>query len=167
MVSCASQPPPPAPPPPPAAPRPSPDVYFYPLHGQTPEQADRDRYDCYLTARQSTGFDPGRARPDQPPIRVVAVPAPGHDTMAGAATGAVIGAAVSNPWETAEGAAFGAVAGAVIGAASDASRQQQANRVQTQQEQERARADAQADAAILNYRRAMQACLEARGYSVR
>jgi hypothetical protein len=166
VAGCASQPPAPPPvatPPPP----PSSDVFFYPLHGQTAEQQDRDRYECYLSARQRSGFDPSVARPDRPPVRVVAVPPPGSDTVAGAATGAVIGAAVSHPWDTAEGAAIGAGAGAVIGAASDAARQQQAERIQAGQEQEQSRTDAQTDAAVLSYRSAMQACLEARGYSVR
>jgi hypothetical protein len=165
LAGCASEPPPT--PSAPLPPRPSPDVYFYPVKGQTAEQQDRDRYECYLWARQRTGFDPSRMPPDQAPVRVVAVPPPGHDTAAGAVTGAVIGAAVSQPWETAEGAAIGAVAGAVIGAASDAARQQQAAQAQAQQDQARSQANAQLDAAVQSYRSAMQSCLAARGYSVR
>jgi hypothetical protein len=37
-------------------------------------------------------------------VQVVAVPPPGYGVAAGAATGAIIGAAVSQPWDTAEGA---------------------------------------------------------------
>jgi hypothetical protein len=154
----------------PAAPAPpltSPDVYFYPLKAQGVEQQDRDRYECYLWARQHTGFDPSRTGPDQPPVRVVAVPPPGHDTAVGAVTGAAIGAAVAQPWETGEGAAIGAAAGAMLGAASDAARQQQADQAQAQLDQARSRSNAQMEAAIQSYRRAMQACLEARGYAVR
>jgi hypothetical protein len=165
LASCASEPP--STPAAPAAPLTSPDVYFYPLKAQSAEQQDRDRYECYLWARQRTGFDPSLAWPDQPPVHVVAVPPPGHDTAVGAVTGAAIGAAVSQPWETAEGAAIGAVAGAVLGAASDAARQQQAEQVQAQHDQARSRSNAQMEAAIQSYRRAMQTCLEARGYAVR
>jgi len=166
VAACASRPPahPPAPPPPAPV---SSNVYFYPLKRQSADQQARDRYECYLSARQRSDFDPSVARPDQPTVHVVAVPPPGHDFAVGAATGAVIGAVVSQPSQTGEGAAIGAVAGAVLGAASDASRQQQAERIQTQKEQERSKYNAQVNAAIESYRGAMQACLEARGYSVR
>ena len=168
VTGCASEPPAAAP----AAPaspavRPSSNVYFYPVHGQSADQQDRDRYECYLWARKQTGYDPSQVRRDGgPPVQVVAMPPPGYDTMAGAATGAVVGAAVSQPWHTAEGAAIGAVAGAVIGAASDASRQQEAQRVQAEKDAERERAAAQADSAVLDYRNAMKSCLAVRGYTV-
>jgi hypothetical protein len=32
--------------------------YIYPMHGQCPDQIERDRYDCYVSAVQQTGFDP-------------------------------------------------------------------------------------------------------------
>jgi len=168
VAGCASEPPASAP----AAPaspvaRPSTNVYFYPLRGQSAEQQDRDRYECYLWARKQTGYDPSqRHRDGGSPVQVVAMPPPGYDTAAGAATGAVVGAAVSQPWHTAEGAAIGAVAGAMIGAASDASRQQEAERMQAEKDAERARATAQADSAVLDYRNAMKSCLAARGYTV-
>jgi len=147
--------------------RPSPSVYFYPLHGQSAGRQDRDRYECYLWARKQTGYDPSLPRQDGgPPVQVVAVPPPGYGVVAGAATGAVIGAAVSQPWDTAEGAAIGAVAGAMIGAAADAGRQQQAERIETAENAARVRAAAQSDAAVVAYRDAMKSCLAARGYSV-
>jgi hypothetical protein len=168
LAGCASQ----APGSVPAAPavpavRPSPNVYFYPLQGQSAGQQDRDRYECYLWARRQTGHDPSLPRQDGgPPVQVVAVPPPGYGVAAGAVTGAVIGAAVSHPWDTPEGAAIGAVAGAMIGAAADASRQQQAEQIEARENAERARAAAQSDAAVLAYRDAMKSCLTARGYSV-
>ena len=55
LAGCASQP---ASAPVPAAPRPSPTVYFYPLQGQSPEQQDRDHFECYRWAHRQTGFDP-------------------------------------------------------------------------------------------------------------
>jgi hypothetical protein len=168
LTGCVAEPtaPYPASSPAPVA-RPSPNVYYYPLQGQTAEQQDRDRYECYLWARRQTGYDPSLPHPDGgPPVQVLAMPPPGHDTLAGAATGAIIGAAVSDPWHSGEGAAVGAVAGAVLGAASDAGRQQTAQRVQSQQDAERQRADAQADALVLDYRSAMKSCLSARGYTV-
>jgi outer membrane lipoprotein SlyB len=152
---------------PPPAPRPTLNIYFYPQHGQSAQRQDRDRYECYLAARKQTGYDPSVPTPDGgAPVRIVAVPRDGSDTLAGAATGAVIGAAVSDPWHSAEGAAIGAVAGAVIGAVSDDSRQRAVQTAQSQQDAKRAGAEAQADAEIHGYRDAMKACLSARGYSV-
>jgi len=165
VAGCATEPPPPPAPPPP--PRPSPTVYYYPLHEQSAEQQDRDRYECYLSARQSTGYDPSVAHREAPPVKVVATPPPGTNVLGGAVTGAVVGAAVSSPWQTGEGAAIGAAAGAVLGAIVDSSRQQQVDHMQSAQDQERSRVNAQYDAAVMAYRNAMQACLEARGYSVR
>ena len=115
LAGCASQP---ASAPPSPAPRPSPTVYFYPLHGQSAQQQDRDRYECYRWAHRQTGFDPSEPRQyGTTTVQVVAGPPPGYAVAAGAATGAVIGAAVAQPWDTAVGAAIGAVAGAMIGAA--------------------------------------------------
>lgn len=34
------------------------DVVAYPANGQTPQQIDQDRYDCYRWAVQQSGFDP-------------------------------------------------------------------------------------------------------------
>ena len=45
-----------------------------PNNGQSPEQTDRDRYECHMWAVQQTGVDP--SRPDAPPAeRVVVQPA--------------------------------------------------------------------------------------------
>lgn len=152
----------------PAPQAPSTTVYFYPKHGQTKQQQDRDRYECYLWAVKETGYDPGNA-PAAPQQRVQVEPAtpPGQGTAVGAATGAVLGAAMSRPRHAGEGAVVGAITGAMLGAASDAARQEQAERIQQQYDRQ---ADAQA--AVLarraaDYRRAMAACLEGRGYTVR
>jgi hypothetical protein len=151
---------------------PATQVYFYPTAGQSPEQQDRDRYECYLWAVKQTGFDPSQPQlaPHQR-VEVVPQPAPGHDTAVGAASGAVFGAIASGPHNTLAGAAIGAVAGAAIGAASDSARQEQARHLQEQYNQRYAQADAQRAAQIdqqaADYRRAMSACLEGRGYAVR
>jgi hypothetical protein len=155
-------------PPPQPAPMPSTQVYFYPKAGQSPEQQDRDRYECYLWAMKQTGFDP--SQPDLAPhqrVKVTPVPAPGHDTAIGALAGAAIGAAISEDDDQAGGAVLGAITGAAIGAASDSARQQQAQ--QLQESYDRADADkiARIERQAQEYRRAMAACLEGRGYAVR
>ncbi len=152
----------------PAGPPPSTQVYFYPLKGQSAAQQDRDRYECYLWAKKQTGLDPSEPQlaPHQR-VEVVPIPPPGHDVAAGAATGAVLGAIVSRPGRTGEGAAVGAVLGAIIGGASETARQEQAERIQERYDRRDALRAARTEQQADSYRRAMAACLEGRGYSVR
>lgn len=168
LAGCAAEPPPrparvyqPPPPPPP----PSSEVYAYPLHGQSAQQQDRDHYECSQWATQQTGFDP--SAPGVPPherVRVVSAgPPPGTGTAVGAVTGAVIGAAIARPWETATGALAGAVVGGAIGSSVDAANAQQARTVAVSDRRQVAIQEQKAS----NYRRAIGACLDARGYSVR
>ena len=49
-------------------------IMVYPAQGQSPDQLERDRYECHVWAVQQTGFDP--SRPGLPPgQRVVVEPA--------------------------------------------------------------------------------------------
>lgn len=170
--SCADAPPRPHRNPPPVAvapppPPPSPRVYFYPLQGQSAEQQDRDKYECYLWARKETGFDPANARvPASRRVEVVPTPGPGHDTAVGAISGAVIGAAVSRPRDAGGGALIGAAVGAIAGAASDSARQERADRIQDRYDQRSAAVEARWEQQVNDYRRAMTTCLQGRGYSV-
>lgn len=142
-------------------------VYFYPTAGQSPAQQDRDRYECHLWAVKQTSFDPSLPLPaPSPRVEVIPSPPPGHDTALGAVTGAVLGAAVGSPHSTGEGAVVGAVAGAMIGAASDASRQERAEVIQRRYDQRDTPRTAQLERQAQDYRRAMSACLEGRGYAV-
>jgi hypothetical protein len=168
--SCAEAPPrqrraPPvavAPPPPP-----TPRVYFYPLQGQSAEQQDRDKYECYLWAKRQTGFDPSSAQvPSSRRVEVVPTAPPGRDTAVGAIGGAVVGAAVSRPRDAGAGALIGAAVGAIAGAVSDSSRQDEVNRVQERYDDRSAAAEARWEQQVNEYRRAMSTCLEGRGYSV-
>jgi hypothetical protein len=144
------------------------EVYFYPNHGQGPVQQDRDRFECYLWAKQQTGFDPSASHlaPHQR-LRVVPEPPSGQGTVVGALTGAAVGAAIGSPHNTGEGAIIGAMAGATLGAVSDAARQQRADEIQQQYDQQSMRQYAELDRQSRRYQRAMGACLEGRGYSVR
>ncbi|MGB5247481.1 MAG: DUF6515 family protein [Woeseia sp.] len=40
------------------------EIFVYPNQGQSDEQRDRDRYECYLWASGQTGYDPGAGDPD-------------------------------------------------------------------------------------------------------
>lgn len=176
LVGCVAAPPPRPPPPPPPpqvqAPPPNTDVFAYPLHNQPQEQQDRDHYECSVWGTQQTGFDP--SAPGVPPhdrMRVVSAgPPPGTNTAIGAITGAIIGAAIAPRWQSAGGALAGAVVGGAIGSAGDAANAQaNAANLQTAQaaSAQNRRAAALQEQKAGEYRRALSACLDARGYSVR
>jgi len=169
LCGCVTEPPVELPPPPP--PVPDTNVYFYPASGRSvpSEQQDRDKFECNSWAVQQTGFDP--SLPHVPPhtrMRMVAgQPPPGAAVAGGALTGAVVGAAVSNPWHSGEGALLGAVAGAAVGGIADAQRSNQIDRAQAQASADAIRAQAATlERQALQFRRALSACLEGRGYAV-
>ena len=152
----------------PAAPPPRPEtrVFVYPLRSQPAELQDRDRYECHNWSVQQTGFDP--SAPYVPPHLRVAVasgPPPGAGIATGAVAGAVLGAAVSNPWESGRGALLGAIAGAALGGIAESAAAQQA------QEQARSNAEfaraAELEEQARSYVRALTACLVGRGSEVR
>jgi hypothetical protein len=129
----------------------------YPVRGQSPEQLDRDRYECHLWAVQTSGVDPSLSGVPAPVYRAAPVDT-GASVAASAVVGSLIGAVVAPPWHTGEGLAVGALAGAAVGAIAAGS----------------ANAAAQAPnpppppvPGTFSYRRAMDACLSGRGYAVR
>lgn len=142
---------------------PPPQLMIYPARGQTPQQVERDRYECHVWAVQQSGYDP--SRPGMPPgQRVVVQPAnpPGTGTAVGAIAGAILGAAIAGPRDAGAGLVLGGITGGMVGAASDANAQAQA-----QAEQARLNASAAYSAqGAANYQRAMSACLDARGYTI-
>jgi Glycine zipper 2TM domain len=170
LAGCVEAPPPrtvrTVPPPPP--PRPNTEVYAYPTQGQTPEQTDRDRYDCHEWAVKQSNFDP--SAPGIPPhdrVVVASGPPPGTNTAIGAVAGAVLGAVIAGPRNSGFGAVAGGITGAAIGSTGDAAnaaaRQQQVQAIRAQDARQAAAMDQKAS----NYRRAISACLEGRGYSVK
>jgi hypothetical protein len=147
-----------------AVPAPPPQkIFVYPARGQSPEQTDRDRYECHVWAVQTTGVDPSRADAN-PYERVVVQPAnpPGSGTAVGAIGGAILGALIAGPRNAGAGLLLGGATGAIVGTAADASAQQQAQQTQAQINASAAAGRARAD----TYRRALGACLEGRGYTI-
>ncbi|MGA2023162.1 MAG: glycine zipper family protein [Steroidobacteraceae bacterium] len=139
----------------------------YPAHGQSPDQLERDRYECHVWAVQQSGFDP--SRPGAPPSqRVVVEPAtpPGAGTAVGAIAGAILGAAIAGPRNAGAGLLVGGITGAAVGTASDVNAQAQANAEQAQFDRSQAASAQAAGAGEMNYRRAIGACLDARGYTI-
>jgi len=168
LSACVVAPPPrpvaiaPPPPPPPQK------IFVYPNNGQSPEQTERDRYECHVWAVKETGIDP--SRPDASPYeRVVVQPAgppPGSGTAAGAIGGAILGSILAGPRNAGAGLVLGAATGAIVGTAAEqnarAQAQAQANMTQAQINAAAAAGRARAD----TYRRALSACLQGRGYTV-
>lgn len=176
LSACVESPPPrrvrrAAPPPPPVAsapaqPEPTTVVYVYPTGGQTQDQLGRDRYECHLWAVKQSNFDPSvTALTPRQRVQVVPAPPAGSDTVAGAVTGAIIGAVVAR--DPGAGAVGGAIVGGAVGAVSDGQREAQAKAVQQRYDQRDAARMAKLDEQAGNYRRALTACLEGRGYTVK
>jgi hypothetical protein len=151
-----------APPPPPPAP-----VYVYPAQGQSPEQTDRDKYECHMWAVQQTGVDPSRpGASSYERVVVQPAPVPGSGTVAGAIGGAILGSIIAGPRAAGAGFILGGATGAVVGSAAEASATASAN-AQVQQTQAQVDAEAaQARERADSYRRAVSTCLQGRGYSV-
>jgi hypothetical protein len=137
-------------------------VFVYPTQGQSPEQTERDRYECHLWAVQQTGVDP--SRDNNAYERVVVQPAnpPGSGAVGGAIAGAIIGSIIGGPRNAGAGLILGGATGAIVGSAADANAQVQADQTQAQINQSAAAGRARAE----SYRRAIGACLQGRGYTV-
>ena len=163
--------------PPPAqaqAPAPAPaPMYFYPMRNQSEAQQERDRYECYRWAVHQSGIDPGMtpitgqpaasaaSRAAEPDGRDPRDPRDGRSVVAGAATGAVAGAVLSGSRHSGQGAVMGAIFGALMGAAVEESR------ARTVEQQQAARTPPpRPNTGLDNFRRAMSACMDARGYRV-
>jgi hypothetical protein len=165
MTACATTPPARPAPVPAAPPVNMTKVYFYPLQGQTEAQQDRDRYDCHNWSVQKTGFDPSRRlAPGDTRATVVPAQSEAQHIGAGAIVGALIGATVAGRGDAGGGAVIGAVAGGMLGAAASDADKQQAARIEQQYNQ---RGAGRYEREAAEFRRAMSACLEGRGYTVK
>lgn len=157
-IQVGAPPPPPLPLPAPALPKP----YIYPNRGQTAQQEEFDRGQCYSWAVQQSGFDPANPRVATAPPPTPSAPQGGLFTGAagGAALGAVGGAIGGN---AGEGAAIGAGVGALFGMMRRAEWQEQQ---QHQQQNYMAQQQWQLNQGQANYHRAFGACMAGRGYTV-
>ena len=151
------------------------DIYVYPAKAQTDEQLAEDRYACHRWAVEESGFDPSQFEGVAPP-RTVRVPVPRNEAEGaaskGTVTGAVIGGVIgSRGGDTAEGALIGAVLGTMAGSAIEDQGQREAREKAEAEAKREAEEISQNKAELAlrksNYRRALTACLEGRGYTVR
>lgn len=134
------------------------DMFVFPSQDQTPEQQEKDEFDCYKWAVEQSGVDP--IAPPQVEAEKVET-GPDGGAVRGAARGAVVGAAVgAAAGDAGKGAAVGATAGGIGGARGSAAKQQQ------QQKQAEANAKAKEEELMNSFKRAFSVCLEGKGYKV-
>lgn len=119
-------------------------LMIYPAKGQSPDQQSQDQYQCNQWAVQQSGYDPS-----QPPAKSGS--GTGKELLRGGARGAAAGAAIG---AIAGDAGKGAAIGATAGGLGRAMRKRDESRNAPPPGQE-------------NYQKAMAACLEGRGYSVK
>lgn len=143
-------------------------VFIYPREGQSPMRQDRDRYECHLWAMGQSGYDPSLPPlPVRSHVRVEPVPPVGYDTFSLGFTGALLGAIIGGYHHSPQGALIGGAIGALTGLASDSARAQTARRIEADQERQYQGREDRVEGRASEYRRAMGACLEGRGYSVK
>jgi hypothetical protein len=137
---------------------------IYPAKGQSHKQQDQDRYECHGWARgQSGGYDPTQPTQAPPAPATAQAPtttAPQGASVSGMAAGAMGGAAIAEL--TNHNAGHGAAAGALGGALIQRVKQSQAAQQQAMRQQAGARSQQRA-----TYERALSACMEGRGYTVK
>ncbi len=129
---------------------------FYPNKGQSQEKTEKDKYACYQWAKGQTGFDP---------MQVPTTSAPPPEQKGGAVRGAAGGAALGAiggaiAGDAGKGAAIGAATGGVIGGV----RRHRSNKEQEEWAQKESSGYAQKRN---TYNRALSACMEGKGYSVK
>jgi len=136
-------------------------AYVYPAKGQSPQQQESDRGQCYSWAVQQSGFDPANPRVATGPAPGMQAPQGGmfRGAAGGAAMGAV-GGAIGG--DAGKGAAIGAAVGGMFGLMRRARwHEEQQQQMSYAAQQQSALGQGQA-----NYHRAFAACMTGRGYTV-
>jgi hypothetical protein len=145
------------------------DLVIYPAKGQSQQQMEKDKFECYSWAKGQTGFDPMQ----MPTASSAPPPRQAQGSVAGSAVrggvgggllGAGVGAIAGGKKGAKKGAGIGALTGGVLGGARTHRQQQQDQQAQQQWANQQAGQYAQQRDA---YNRAYGACLEGRGYSVK
>lgn len=149
-------------------------LYVYPARGQSPQQEESDKGQCYGWAVQQSGFNPADPQvggEPPPPAYSTQPQAPQGGMFRGAMGGAALGAlggAIGG--DAGKGAAIGAGVGGLFGMMRRRQYMEQQQQMQQQQWQQQQGYMAQQQNALAqgrgNYDRAFSACMTARGYTV-
>jgi len=145
------------------------EFIIYPAKGQSQEQMEKDKFECYTWAKGQTGFDPMEmptATSAPPPKEAKSSTAGGvvKGGVGGGLLGAGVGAIAGGGKGAKKGAAIGAVSGGAIGGVRSSSQQKKDEEARKRWEQEQVAAYTQKRN---TYNRAFSACLEGRGYTVK
>jgi hypothetical protein len=142
-------------------------IFAYPANGQNKKQQAQDKFECYNWAVSESGFDPVAVATSggasaTPVSHTVRPNNPGpSDPITGAAGGAALGAlggAIAG--DPGLGAAIGAAVGGSVGLANHVDEKSRETTITRH-------SSSQQSGPSGDYRRAMTACLEARGYTVK
>src|SRR5210317_1574970 len=138
------------------------DFMIYPAKGQSQDQIEKDKFECYSWAKGQTGFDPmemPKATAPPPSQKATSSTAGGvvKGGVGGGLLGAGVGAIAGGGKGAKKGAAIGAVSGGAIGGVRSSSQQKQDEQARKRWEQEQVAAYAQKRN---SYNRAYAACLE-------
>ena len=143
------------------------ELVIYPSKGQSTEQMEQDKFQCYSWSKNESGFDP-MALPtaSEPPPQKEAqkggvVKGAVRGTLAGGAIGAIAGNSKS---DTRKGLKAGAATGAIVGGVRRNNQVKDEEKKQKDWEQQQTNQYKQGRS---NYNRAYSACMEGRGYSVK
>lgn len=141
-------------------------LFVYPAKGQAKEQQAKDEQECYGWAAEQSKVDPAGPKADSDSAAKAAQAKTDSATrgaaVGGAARGAVAGAAVGAiAGDAGTGAAIGAVAGGAGGRRARKQAEKQAGQQAKQQ------TEAQSAQQVETFKKAMGACLEGRGYTVK
>ena len=141
---------------------------IYPAQGQSQDQLEKDKFECYTWAKGETGFDPMQMpTASSPPPSQEKKSVGGSALKSGAVGGvggAVIGGIAGGKKKAKKGALIGGLAGGALGGARSSRQNRQAEQDRKQWEQQQANQYMQQRN---NYNRAYSACLGGRGYTVK
>ena len=143
------------------------ELVIYPSNGQSAEQMEQDKFQCYSWSKNESGFDPmaiptASAPPPQKEAQKGGVVKGGaRGALAGGAIGAIAGNSKS---DTRKGVKAGAATGAVVGGVRRNKQTKAEDKKQKDWEKQQSSQYAQGRN---NYNRAYSACMEGRGYSVK
>ena len=137
-------------------------MYIYPAKGQNKNKQDEDRYDCHSWAVSETGFDPSKPQPMTASLGGQRYQPSQPHVLRGGARGAALGAVGGG---ITGNAGKGAAAGAAMGGLAGGFRRRDERMQQANQQQAYAQSAQQNQQ--ISYQRAMAACLEGRGYTVK
>ncbi len=145
------------------------DPIVYPAKGQSQDQMEKDKYECYNWAKQESGFDPMKmptASAPPPPKQARSSTAGGavKGGVGGGLLGAGVGAIARGKKGAKKGALIGGLSGGVIGGARSSSQQKHDRKARKKWEKQQSN---QYLHQRNTYNRAYGACLEGRGYSVK